>query len=159
MSHLPTDIEDRIELRALVEEYARAVDARDVGTVVSLFTEDGRLLSHLSPGTEVEPLVRQGHDKLRRALDAGLAQYLGTTHVIGGQVLELDGPSASGTTVCLAHHVYEAGDPPGRRLLVMAIRYEDTYVRHHGLWRFAERCLRLDWRDDRPLADGDGGGS
>lgn len=154
MTHLPTDTEDRIELRALVEEYARAVDAKDVDAVVALFTEDGRLLSHLMPGTEVEPLVRQGHDKLRRALDAGLTPYERTTHVIGGQVLELDGATASGTTVCLAHHLYDAVDPPGRRLMVMAIRYEDSYVRHHGLWRFAERRLRLDWRDDRPLADG-----
>lgn len=150
MTHLPTDTEDRIELRALVETYARAVDDKDVGAVVSLFTEEGRLLSHLMPGTEVDPLVRQGHEKLRRALEAGLAQYVRTTHVIGGQVLELDGASASGTTTCLAHHVYDAPDG-GQRLLVMAIRYEDGYERRHGLWRFAERRLRLDWQDDRPL--------
>lgn len=151
MTHMPTDTEDRLELRALVDAYARAVDDKDVDAVVALFTEDGRLLSHLMPGTEVEPLVRQGHEMLRRALEAGLAQYVRTTHVVGGQVLELDGASASGTTVCLAHHVYERD--AGRRLLVMAIRYEDGYERRHGLWRFTERRLRLDWQDDRPLAE------
>lgn len=159
MTHLPTDTEDRLELRALVEEYARAVDAKDVGAVVALFTEDGRLLSHLMPGTEVDPLVRSGHDKLHKALDAGLAQYQLTTHVIGGQTLELEGNTASGTTVCLAHHVYEDPVGAGRRLLVMAIRYEDSYARVHGLWRFAERRLRLDWRDDRLLGDPPGAGS
>ncbi len=152
MSRLLTDTEDRIELRALVERYAQAVDANDTAAVVALFTEDGRLLSHLMPGTEVDPLVRTGHDQLRRALDAGLALYRQTTHVIGGQVLELDFDGASGTTVCLAHHVYDAA-AGGRRLLIMAIRYEDSYVRRHGMWRFAERRLRLDWRDDRPLAE------
>jgi hypothetical protein len=34
---------------------------------------------------------------------------------------------------------------------MMAIRYEDTYVRADGVWRFARRELRLDWRDDRPV--------
>jgi ketosteroid isomerase-like protein len=153
VTHLPTDTEDRLELRVLVEEYARAVDAKDVAAVVALFAEDGRLVSHLLPGTEVEPLVRSGHEKLRKALDLGLAQYELTTHVIGGQTLELDGDAASGLTVCLAHHVYADPAGTGRRLLVMAIRYEDAYVRRRGLWRFAERRLRLDWRDDRPLSD------
>lgn len=149
MSPLHSDVEDRIELRTLVEEYARAVDAKAVDDVVALFVEDGRLLSHLQAGTEVEPLVRSGHDQLRRALDAGLAPYRQTTHVVGGQVLELEGDSAHGWTQCLAHHVYDAADGP--RLFVMAIRYEDEYVRVHGLWRFAERRLRLEWQDDRAL--------
>jgi ketosteroid isomerase-like protein len=145
------DVEDRIALRALVEEYARGVDDNDVDRVVNLFAEDGRLLSHVMPGTETDPLVRTGHDQLRRALHAGLAVYDSTTHVIGGQVVELEGATAAGTTVCLAHHVYR-DEQHGRRLMIMAIRYEDSYVRLHGMWRFAERRLRLDWRDDRPLS-------
>ncbi|HLX89844.1 MAG TPA: nuclear transport factor 2 family protein [Acidimicrobiales bacterium] len=149
-----SDLEDRIELRALVEEYGRAVDAKDVPAVVALYTEDGRMLSHLLPGTEVEPFIRTGHDQLRRALDAGLAMYLQTTHIIGGQVLELEGATARGSTVCLAHHVYEPPDEQGRRLLVMAIRYEDRYAHRGGLWRFSERRLRLEWREDRALEEG-----
>ncbi len=84
---------------------------------------------------------------------AGLERYLGTTHLVGGQVLDIedDGEHASGETVCLAHHVYERDGV--RRLLVMAVRYEDRYVREAGAWRFAERQLRLDWRDDRPMAE------
>lgn len=154
MTPTRSDLEDRIALRALVEQYAQGVDAKDVDAVVALFAEDGRLISHLLPGTEDDPLVRTGHGQLKRALDAGLAPYLGTTHVIGGQVLELEGDHASGFTQCLAHHVYEAADGAGgRRLLLMAIRYEDRYVRDGG-WRFAERRLRLEWRDDRALEDG-----
>lgn len=82
-----------------------------------------------------------------------MAPYLATTHVVGGQVLDVDtdGERARGETVCLAHHVYQRDE--GRRLLVMAVRYQDEYVRESGVWRFAERQLRLDWRDDRPLAD------
>lgn len=150
MAQLGGDGVDRTALRDLVERYAWAVDCRDIGTVVGLFAEDGVLLSHLMPGTEHTPLERRGHDQLRRALELGLAQYQHTTHVIGGHVVEPAGDEASGTTACLAHHVYRTDDGE-ERLLVMAIRYHDRYTRQSGSWRFAERRLRLEWREDRPL--------
>ncbi|MHB8682507.1 MAG: nuclear transport factor 2 family protein [Acidimicrobiales bacterium] len=143
----------RLELRELVESYACAVDAKDVGAVVELFEPDGRLVSHLLPGTEDEPFVRAGHAQIQRALDAGLAQYRQTTHVVGAHVLGTAGTDPlTGLTVCLAHHVYE-DDNDMPRLLVMAIRYHDTYTRRSGAWRFAERRLRLDWREDSVLQD------
>lgn len=142
---------DRLALRDLVERYAWAVDARDIVGVVGLFVEDGVMLSHLLPGTEETPFERRGHDQLRRALELGLAQYDRTTHVIGGQTVDLVGDDADGTTVCLAHHVYRA-DGGEERLLVMAIRYHDRYTKVGGSWRFAQRRLRLEWREDRSLA-------
>jgi hypothetical protein len=83
-------------------------------------------------------------------MEVGLAQYTATTHVVGGQVVELAGDEASGTTTCLAHHVYAGSE--GERLLVMAICYRDRYHRRNGRWRFSERRLELQWSDDRPLA-------
>jgi uncharacterized protein (TIGR02246 family) len=151
MTHLDADTADRVALRGLVERYAAAVDARDADAVAHLFTEDGRLVLHLMPGTEVEPVVRSGRVEIAAALGAGLTRYRVTTHVIGGQVLELDGTEADGVTLCLAHHVLDTED--GSELLVMAIRYHDRYVKEHGLWRFAERRLRLDWRERRHLED------
>jgi ketosteroid isomerase-like protein len=150
VAQLQGDSPDRSALRDLVERYALAVDSRDIDRVVDLFTEDGVLLSHLMPGTEETPLERRGHEKLRRALELGLAQYTATTHLIGGQAVEVQGDTAEGTTVCLAHHLY--GADGGDRLLLMAIRYYDTYAKEHGVWRFSQRRLRLDWREDRPLA-------
>lgn len=146
------DTGTRLELRNLVESYARAVDAKDVGAVVDLFEPDGRLLSHLLPGTEDEAFVRTGHGQLGRALEAGLAPYRQTTHIIGGQTLDgpLDAEEVAGLTVCMAHHVYD-DDNDMPRLLVMAIRYHDTYSHRSGAWRFAERRLRLDWREERAL--------
>ena len=35
----------------------------------------------------------------------------------------------------------------------MAVRYEDDYVLESGAWRFDQRQLRLDWRDDRTMAE------
>jgi hypothetical protein len=152
MGNFESDTADRIALRDLVERYALAVDARDIDTVVHLFTEDGVMLSHLMPGTEGTPLERRGHEQLRRALELGLGQYKRTTHVIGGQVIEFEGDESVGAVECLAHHVYGT-DEGDDRLLIMAIRYHDRYTQREGPWRFAERRLRLEWREDRPFSN------
>jgi hypothetical protein len=145
----PAENAPRAALRLLVDTYARDVDRRDTAAVAALFSERGRLVAHFGPRVGGMPAVRTGRADIEDALVEGLRRYEATTHVVGGQVVAIDGDSAQGETVCLAHHIYErAGE---RRLLVLAVRYEDTFVREDGEWRFAERALRLDWRDDRPL--------
>jgi uncharacterized protein (TIGR02246 family) len=145
------DVAARVALRLLVDTYARWVDCGDTDAVAELFTEDGTLVAHFYSGPDGSPSVRSGRAEIRAALVAGLERYVGTTHVVGGQVVDVDGDGASGDTVCLAHHVYERDGV--RRMLVMAVRYRDTFVCESGTWRFAERQLRLDWRDDHPMAE------
>ena len=147
------DTAARVALRHLVDTYARDVDRGDTDAVAELFSMDGRLIAHFYSGTDGSPPVRRGRAEIAAALVAGLDRYLGTTHVVGGQVVEVadDQEHAQGETVCLAHHLYERDGV--RRLLVMAVRYQDQYVREAGAWRFAERQLRLDWRDDHPMAE------
>jgi hypothetical protein len=147
------DLAARVALRLLVDTYARNVDRRDTDAVAQLFSADGRLVAHFYLGPDGEPVVRRGRAEITAALVAGLRPYLGTTHLVGGQVLDVgaDAGRAEGETVCLAHHVYERDG--ARRLLVMAVRYQDDFVCESGVWRFAERQLRLDWRDDRALAE------
>jgi SnoaL-like domain len=147
------DLAARVALRVLVDTYARDVDRRDTEAVAGLFSAEGRLVAHFQFDPDARPVVRRGRTEIAAALVAGLRPYVGTTHVVGGQVLDIDVDAgrAGGETVCLAHHVYERDGE--RRLLVMAVRYQDDYVCESGVWRFAERQLRLDWRDDRPLAE------
>ena len=142
------EVVDRLALRALVDTYARAVDDVDVDGVVELFAPDGQLVAHAGGG---DPLVRSGRADITDALTGGLARYHLTTHVVGGQVVTFDAAGASGVTTCLAHHIYDGAG--GSRLLVMAVRYDDRYVRLDGRWRFARRELHFDWRDDRPVGE------
>jgi uncharacterized protein (TIGR02246 family) len=142
---------DRVALRDLVDAYARHVDRRDAQAVAALFTADGLLVSRLHKAGRDSPIVRRGRDEIASAIVAGLDRYLATTHIVGGQVVTIEGDDASGHTVCLAHHVYESAG--SRRMLVMAVRYTDTYARQPGGWGFAERQLHLDWREDRVMED------
>jgi ketosteroid isomerase-like protein len=144
----------RVALRSLVDAYALHVDRRQPAAVAALFTDDARFVAHFHTDRHGQPVVRNGRAKIEAALEAGLAQYVATTHVVGGHVVEVAGARAHGETVCLAHHVYERDG--ATRFLVMAVRYEDEYVCEAGTWRFASRQLRLDWRDDRPLDAGPG---
>jgi hypothetical protein len=145
------DVAARVALRLLVDTYSRDVDRRHTDAVAALFSAQGRLVAHFYSSPDGSPTVRTGRAEIAAALVAGLERYLGTTHVVGGQVLDIEGDRAGGETVCLAHHVYERDGE--RRLLVMAVRYQDSFVCESGTWRFAERQLRLDWRDDRPMTE------
>jgi hypothetical protein len=72
-----------------------------------------------------------------------LDTYDATTHFNGQSTVSLDGDRATGGTYCLAHHV-----------LIISIRYLDTFIRQSGTWRFGERTLIIDWADQRPLSPG-----
>ena len=138
-------------LRDLIDSYAHHVDQRDAESVAALFTADGRLVSRLHKAAGDGPIVRRGRHEIAAALVAGLDRYVATTHVVGGQVVTIDGDRATGEAVCLAHHVYDSHG--SRRMLVMAVRYTDTFARQPEGWGFAERQLHLDWREDRLMED------
>lgn len=144
-------VADRVALRELVDSYAQHVDRRQAASVAALFTADGRLVSRLHQAASEAPIVRRGRHEIAAALVAGLDRYVATTHVVGGQVVSIDGDAATGDAVCLAHHVYESHG--SRRMLVMAVRYTDTFARQAEGWGFAERQLHLDWREDRIMED------
>jgi SnoaL-like domain len=139
----------RVELRALVDSYASAVDRKEPGEVASLFSTNGRLVTTFGPGTPEKPVVHEGRQAIHSVLAAGLAPYLCTTHIVGAHVVDLSGSHHTGETTCLAHHVYEREGK--QRLLVMALRYADSYVLEDERWCFDERRLSLQWRQHLDL--------
>jgi hypothetical protein len=95
----------------------------------------------------------QGHDALTESFLV-LNNYEHTTHFNGQSTLTFDPGSpdtATGESYYLAHHVWvENGQ---RVLMVMSIRYLDTFTRLAGHWLFAARRLVVDWTDKRPSSD------
>jgi len=76
----------------------------------------------------------------------GLSRYDRTLHFVGNHLADVDGDHATGETYCFAHHITGVDDH------VMAIRYEDTYRRESGTWRFVARHLRLEWTQDTTIS-------
>src|SRR5215831_20583896 len=81
---------------------------------------------------------------------AALNKYEATTHFVGqSTIATLTSDRATGEAYCLAHHV--TIDRGKRRLMLASLRYLDTFVKIDGSWLFAERCLYVDWLEERAL--------
>jgi hypothetical protein len=148
-------LDDRHELRRLVEDYAHFVDSREFDAVSKLFLPDGVLSGY---DGSVQRYVRNGRGEIIEAMQ-GLLRYELTSHMLGQQRVDFDAEisdTAVGETYCNAQHIYTDNRDPDstpsrRRNKVMSIRYHDRYVRRDGRWFFAERRLSFDFTETRDV--------
>ena len=121
-----------LELRALVEAYAEAADARDGTWFGTLFLLDAWLETRPGGGRyDTAIVISSIPEKLRR--------YTSTDHRVGASTFDVDGDTATGTTACEAHHVLGTVDE------VMTITYHDTFGRDpDGRWRCASRIVDIE---------------
>jgi hypothetical protein len=144
-----TEAADRLAVRELVEAYAHCADRRDARGQMALFTADTHFVVYMD-ARDPKP-SQELHSRAALApVFADLNQYQATTHFVGqSTVFTLTGDRATGEAYCLAHHV--TVNDGKRRLMVASLRYNDTFVKTDGAWRFAERLLYVDWVDERAL--------
>jgi SnoaL-like domain len=139
---------DRLAIRNLVDAWAHCADRRKPDQQAALFTPDGTVIVYMGDPATSEPVqLLKGHAELAEAFTV-LDGYDATTHFTGQSTVTLDADRATGETYCLAHHLW--AEDGQRTLMVMSIRYLDTFARHDGTWLFAERQLITDWIDKRP---------
>lgn len=124
---------DRLEsldaIRQLPAKYALALDMRDMDAMVSLFPEDVRVGRDAS-----------GRKALRAYMDGALRHpFTGTSHHIGGHIIEFDDPDHA-TGIVYSKNEHETGP----EWVIMQMMYADDYVRQSGRWYFARR-LPLYW--------------
>lgn len=138
---------DRLEIVNLIDAWARCADRRRPQEQAALFAPDGRITVQMADPSSSEPVqTLQGHAELAEAFKV-LETYDATTHFNGQSTITLDGDHATGESYCLAHHIWvEDGQ---RMLMIMAIRYHDTFIRQDGRWLFVHRELITDWIDKR----------
>lgn len=124
---------DRLEsldaIRQLPAKYALALDMRDMDAMVGLFPADVRV------GKETK-----GREALRAYLDETMrVQFNGTSHHIGGHIIEFDDPDhARGIVYSKNEH------ETGPEWVIMQMMYVDDYERIEGRWYFRRR-LPLYW--------------
>lgn len=131
-----TDLEARIDrlesldaIRQLPARYALALDMRDMDAMVSLFPADVQVGKDAS-----------GRQALRAYMDRTLrSPFTGTSHHIGGHVIEFDDPDHAHGVV-YSKNEHETGD----EWVIMQMMYVDDYIRQDGRWFFARR-LPLYW--------------
>jgi ketosteroid isomerase-like protein len=144
-------VADRLAIRELVDAYAYCADRRDAAGQMALFTEDTGFLVYMDSRNPSPTQQIRGRAALAPVFDE-LNTYEATLHFNGQSTTVLDGDRASGVTYCLAHHVKVDGSV--RSLMIAAIRYLDTFVKHDDTWFFSQRKLMVDWTETRPLGTG-----
>ena len=135
-------VDDRVELRSLVDRYAAACDSRDIDALVSLFAPDGVYI-----GSMFKPLELRGRKDLRDILRR-LEHFDRTFHMVGNHVLWNEDDTIRGKTYCLAHHLNQArGECLSRVNLIV---YHDTYAKTDEGWFFQLRRHEWFWTEVRP---------
>ena len=136
-----SDIEarlDRLEsldaIRQLAAKYALTLDMRDIDMMVTLFPES---VSVGKAGT--------GRKALRTYMDRTLrSPFTGTSHHIGGHIIEFDGPDRAQGIVYSKNEHETPVENGTDEWVIMQMMYHDKYVREGGQWYF-ERRLPLYW--------------
>jgi len=139
---------DRVELRDLVDGYARACDRGDRSALEALFLPDATLTVR-RPGTD--PFTYEGAAALSEIVPK-LSRYARTFHLVANHRCTVSGNEAAGEAYCEAHHVRTGGPVPVD--VVLTIRYVDAYERAVDGWRFAAREVQILWTRELPLTSG-----
>jgi hypothetical protein len=139
---------DRIAISELINNYARFADRREAEKQANLFTDNATIeIYHSEPKNNKPDTVLIGKKAFVTGFET-LEKYDVTMHFNGQSTIHIYGDSAIGEVYCLAHHLWTENGK--RMLMVMGIRYYDTYVRKNDHWLFAKRRLVFDWVDKRP---------
>ena len=146
----PEEAADRLAIRELVEAYAHRADRRDAKGQMSLFTADTHFVVFMDAKDPKPAQELHSRDALAPVF-ADLNKYAATQHMVGqSTILTLTNDRATGEAYTMAHHLTIEGGK--RRLMIAALRYDDTFVKKDGEWLFAERKLYVDWIEERALS-------
>ena len=132
-----SDHQDFEQIRKLLAEYGRLLDARDPHGWAALFGEDGEWVG----GT------RYGAISGRDALAGFVANEFGATppsvHIFGNMAIEVDGDSATAWSRWMLLEEGNANGGGGVRIM-LAGHYDDRLRRTAAGWRFARREVHVD---------------
>lgn len=126
-------------MRRTAELYAIGADRRDKDLWRQVLAPDCVIEG---PGFRTD-----GLEQCLGSID-GLAQmFRRTRHRVDHLEVTIANASAHGETWSTAEHLL----PDRDILLVWAIRYQDSWHRSGGIWRFTRRRIELEWQEERPV--------
>ncbi len=122
---------DRTAIMDVMIRYGTSVDAREMERYRSCFTDDLTVV-----GYGGEPM--EGADTYLAYVIDALKNFAGTQHMMGNQVVDLNGDSASVRTEVQATH-FIIDDPD--TVMTLWATYVDDMVRQGGEWRIRRHEL------------------
>jgi ketosteroid isomerase-like protein len=120
---------DQSAIRDLQAMYSMAVDDHDLERVVDCFAADGSF-SRVGATTT-------GHADLRTFYTTMMDRYVTTLHIPNSHVIAVDTDAGTGSGIATGQGELSLDG----RLLMVAYRYDDEYVRIDDRWVFQRRDL------------------
>jgi hypothetical protein len=121
-------------VRQLMLHYAHGVDRRDWMMVQQCFAPEATIAGTRFSGRRDEYLEQ---------LRPGVESFPVTMHMVGNQLVELDGDRAHTETYLIARHF---SDQKGQReALTLGVRYIDDVARVDGSWVITHRVVEQVW--------------
>lgn len=140
------EIENRIALKELVDNFSILADKKDISAQVLLFTEDASVETYIS-GQKVTSLT--GRKQIGETFASFLNKFETVYHINGQQVVNINGENATGISYCFVTLI---GDENEKKMkTTMGVHYQDEFVRVNNQWLIAKRKSTFDWQDRREL--------
>ncbi len=140
-------IEDRLELKELVDVFSNLADIKDIAAQVELFVEEANVKSYRD-NELVSDLT--GKEALFNAFTNFLGLFDTVYHINGQQTLEFDRDTAKGVSYC---QVVLIGTFEGKRIMsTQGVRYNDEYVKANNKWLIQNRVSYFMWSDEKEMS-------
>lgn len=146
-------MEAESDIRRLLIEYGKFLDARDYASYAALFAEDGIWQGGFGTFTGPEAIEAM----LRENLGAAEPGFVNKSnfHMLTNPLIEIDGDRAH----VESKYLFWTASPENRPTPLLAGRYVDEFVKRGGEWRIARRSTwgQIPFRDpNAPPAAGGG---
>jgi uncharacterized protein (TIGR02246 family) len=124
-------VQDRLEIQALVDRYSDAANRQDAEGMAAVYAEHGRLIAFGN-----EPYV--GRDTIREIFRGSMAQVEYLTQVCAAGMVDIQGDRATARWTITEFAKHTTGD----KLTFFLGTYEDVIIRTAEGWLFGERVLK-----------------
>lgn len=132
-------IEDEKQIRDVMVQYGRFLDAGDFASYSQLFARDGEWRGLLSGFTSI-----RGPENIRREMEKAFADRkydrVNTIHLISNISIDVDGDRATG----YSRYTVVSRNEKDESFVRVAGRYEDIFIREDGRWKFLSRSAYRD---------------
>jgi len=136
-------LEDTEEIRIVLTEYGRTLDARDFAAYSHLFAKDGEWVGGF--GSVQGPV----------AIQAFMEKNIGTAenkahnhHLLTNFVIQVRGDTAT----AWSHWSFVVPTADNKPMIAQSGRYDDTLIRENGQWKFKRRTVSNDIPNGPPPA-------
>jgi hypothetical protein len=134
-------LEDMEEIRAVLLDYGRFLDARDFGSYSRLFAKDGEWVGGF--GTV------QGPDAIKAFMEKSIPgpNTAHNYHLLSNFEIDVHGDVAT----AWSRWAFIVPGPDNKPAIAQGGRYDDTLIRENGHWKFKRRVASNDLPSSGPV--------